>query len=62
MAAAAGNGASCVGGWGAEGAAGQEGARALGMEELLLGGEGGAAGTAHADDEADEMEAFGMAG
>lgn len=32
------------------------------MEEVLLGGEGGAAGTAHADDEADEMEAFGMAG
>lgn len=57
------NGVSCVGGWGAGGAAGKAGVRALGTEKVLLGAEGGgAAGTAVDDYEADEMEAFGMAG
>lgn len=51
-----GSGVSYVGGWGAEGAAGQAGARALGTKEVPLGAEGGAA------DEADEVQAFGMAG
>lgn len=56
---AAGNGVPCVEGWGAVGAAGPAGGHALGKREVLLDAKGGAAGTALADDEGDEEEAFG---
>lgn len=58
-AALVGSGESCAGEWGAGGAAGPAGAHALGREEVLLAGKGGAAGTAVVADETDEEEAFG---